>query len=142
MSKSTIKGLNKVLNDLKKLGDVAEKEIGIVTKSNAKEIEAMAKSKAPVDNGFLRNQIGTREINKTTQGIFASARYSAYMEFGTGGLVEVPQEMTDIAIQYKGKGVKKINIAPRPFLYPSFVTGRKQYLEDLKDLLKQLTNKF
>ncbi len=31
---------------------------------------------------------------------------------------------------------------PQPYLYPAFVKGRKQYLKDLKELLKRLTKKY
>ena len=33
-------------------------------------------------------------------------------------------------------------IQARPFLYPAFVKGRKEYKKDLKDLLKVLTKKY
>jgi len=112
------------------------------TASVAHEIEADAKRLAPVKDGFLRNQIFTQEVDPLNYEIVAGAYYSAYMEFGTGGLVEVPEEMKEIAIQFKGKGIREVNIMPRPFLYPSFVKGRKQYLEDLTDLLNDLTKKY
>jgi hypothetical protein len=47
-----------------------------------------------------------------------------------------------MAIEFKGEGVKEINIQPQPYLYPAFVKGRKQYLKDLKKLLKDLTKKY
>jgi HK97 gp10 family phage protein len=140
MFKADIKNLNKVLKDLEKFGDAIDKDVDIITESNAKEIEAMAKSKAPVDTGFLRNLIATQGKDSNYK-VVANAPYSAYMEFGTGGEVEVPEEMKDIAIQFKGKGVKRINLRPRPFLYPSFVIGRRQYIKDLTDLLNRLTKK-
>jgi HK97 gp10 family phage protein len=146
MYRSQIKGLNKVLKDLQKFGDEATEDIFIITKSNAKEIELGAKQRAPVDKGFLRNQIST-ESNKENKDkisfkVVANAPYSAYMEFGTGGEVEVPEELKDIAIKFKGKGIKRINLRPRPFLYPAFIKGRATYIEDLKDLLKKLTDKY
>jgi hypothetical protein len=70
------------------------------------------------------------------------APYSAYIEFGTGRAVQVPTELKEIAILFKGKGVKEINLQPQPYLYPAFVKGRKKYLQDLKDLLEHLTNKY
>ncbi len=108
----------------------------------AHEIEADAKRLAPVKDGFLRNQIFTQEVDPLFYEIVAGAYYSAYMEFGTGGLVEVPEEMKEIAIQFKGKGVKQVNITPRPFLYPAFVKGRTQYIDDLQDVLDDLTKKY
>lgn len=134
--------LNKVLKSLRKFGEEAERLIEDTTIANASEIEADAKRLAPVDKGFLRNQIFTREVNKLNYEIVAGAPYSAYMEFGTGGLVSVPDELRDIAIQYKGKGVRQINLAPQPFLYPAWIKGRKQYVDDLTDYLNDLTKKY
>jgi hypothetical protein len=70
------------------------------------------------------------------------APYSAYVEFGTGGLVNVPLELKQYALRFKGKGVKQINMQPQPYLYPAFVKGRKQYEKDLKTLLNRLTKKY
>ena len=139
-----VTNLKSVLKSLEKFGDEAKQMISDTTGAVAHEIEADAKRKAPYKDGlwFLRNQIFTKEVDALNYEIVAGAYYSAYMEFGTGGLVNVPSEMKDIAIKFKGKGVKQVNITPRPFLYPAFVKGRVQYLEDLIDLLNDLTKKY
>ena len=134
-----VKGINKAIKELKNTGLQVSDKVDAITKSNAQEIEAEAKQRAPVDKGFLRNQIATEKKGEALYGVVANAPYSAYMEFGTGGEVEVPNELKDIAIQFKGKGIKTVNIRPRPFLYPSFIKGRIQYLKDLKSYLKSLT---
>ena len=60
---------------------------------------------------------------KSVQGLNAevgfTARYAAYVEFGTGGLVDVPIGLEDYAIQFKGKGIKQVNLPSRPFLFNS-----------------------
>ena len=137
-----VKGLKEVLKSLEKFGDEAKQMVADTTIAVAHEIEADAKRLAPVKDGFLRNQIFTQEVDVLNYEVVAGAYYSAYMEFGTGGLVEVPEEMKDIAIQFKGKGVKQVNIMPRPFLYPAFVKGRTQYIDDLQDVLDDLTKKY
>jgi len=134
-----IKGLDKVLKELKSYGEKAEKEIENVTEFVAGDIVDNAKMLAPVDNGKLRQGIGKQKENPLNYKIFAREKYSAYMEFGTGGLVNVPNELKELAILFKGKGVKQINIKPQPFLYPSLVNGRKLYLDELKESLKQLS---
>jgi HK97 gp10 family phage protein len=140
--------LSSVLKSLKKFGDEAEKLIEDTTIAVASEIEADAKRLAPVNKqknanpGNLRQMIFTQKVDKLNYEIVAGAPYSAYMEFGTGGLVNVPEEMKDIAIQFKGNGVKQVNIAPRPFLYPAFIKGRVQYVDDLTDVLNDLTKKY
>ena len=142
MSKSTIKGLDKVYKDFAKLSQEIHKKVGLVTKANAMEISADARKKAPKDLGKLAQGISYEKVDDTfNYKIFAIEKYSAYMEFGTGGMVKVPSELKEIAIQFKGKGVKEINLPARPYLYPAFVKGREQYLEDLEDLLKKETKK-
>jgi HK97 gp10 family phage protein len=142
-----VTNLKSVLKSLEKFGDEAKQMVSDTTHQSAENIARDAKEKAPTNKivgygGFLRSQIFTQEVDALNYEIVAGAYYSAYMEFGTGGLVNVPSEMKDIAIKFKGKGVKQVNIMPRPFLYPAFVKGRVQYLEDLIDLLNDLTKKY
>lgn len=137
-----LKGLKSTLNSLKKFGKEAEKSIELITFTTANDIELNAKMLAPVDMGFLRNQIYTQEIDKLNYKIVAGASYSAYMEFGTGGLVSVPEELKELAIKFKGKGVRKINLTPQPFMYPSWKKGQKQYVKDLQTELNTLTKKY
>ena len=139
-----VKGLDKLIKDLHKLGAVGVQAIADVTEFTARDIERDAKILAPVNKrdtgGDLRQGIQHQEIDRFHYRVVAHQKYSAYQEFGTGGLVEVPQELYDIAIQFKGKGIRQVNIPPRAFLYPAFVKGRNQYYNDLKDELDRLTN--
>jgi len=138
-----IKGYDELIKKLRALGKEGQKRIAETTEVNAREIEANAKRLAPVDLGVLRNNIKAFAMSderwKIKANALGNAPYSAYMEFGTGGEVEVPAELKEVAIQFKGKGVRKVNIRPRPFLYPAFVKGRNQYIKDLEADLKDLT---
>ena len=142
MAKNSIKGLDKLFKDLSNLGGDVDKKVAIITRSNAQEIVVDARQRAPIDLGKLRQGINSeKDKNTFNYKIFAREKYSAFLEFGTGGMVKVPNELKEVAIQFKGKGVKEINLQPRPYLYPAFVKGRQQYLEDLKALLDSLTKK-
>lgn len=138
-----IEGMDKLLKQLSEIGKEGEIRIAQTTEGTAAQIEADAKQLAPVDTGKLQQGIKKFEINKLSWAVFANAHnvapYSAYMEFGTGGLVEIPDELKDQALQFKGKGIREVNLRPQPFLYPAFVKGRKQYIKDLKEDLKDLT---
>ena len=46
-------------------------------------------------------------------------KYAPYMEFGTGGLVDVPSGLEDYAIQFKGQGIKTRSIYRQPFFISS-----------------------
>ena len=133
----TLKGLVKVLRDLERFGKEVDKDVDAITEANAREIEVKAKQRAPVDLGKLRQSIGTVRRAEKSYSVVANAPYAAFQEFGTGNLVSVPPELQSIAIQFRGRGVKMVNIPPQPFLFPAFVTQRQQYLEDLQDLLER-----
>jgi HK97 gp10 family phage protein len=141
----SLKGLKDVLEDLQKFGEAMQKKVNDVTYANSLELQETAKQNAPFDLGKLRQSIKTIKLEDSSYLILANATglapYAAYMEFGTGGNVSVPLELADIAIQFKGKGVKKIDLRPRPYMYPALVRQRRIFLEDLKHLLETETKK-
>lgn len=142
-----VRNLKSVLKSLEKFGKEADLLVAESTTQAANEIAAEAKRLAPVNKkvgkgGYLRNQIRTHEVNPLSYEVVAAAPYSAYMEFGTGGLVNVPTELQEMAIKFKGNGIKQINLHPQPFLYPALLKGRVHYLDDLTDNLNDLTKKY
>jgi len=137
-----VKGLKNVLSNLKKFGSEAAVEIDIATMATALDIAKNAKTLARKDMGKLAQSIYEVKISESDYKVVVGASYGAYVEFGTGKKVQVPTELKEIAIQFKGAGIKQINLQPRPFLYPAFVKGRKQYIKDLKKVLKKLTKKY
>jgi HK97 gp10 family phage protein len=135
-----IKGLNSVLSNLRKYGKEAEKDIAGVTELTARNIEKYAKSNAnsTTDTGKLAQSIQAVKDNDLNWSIEAGgvlAPYAPFVEFGTGGLVEVPNELKEQAIKFKGKGIKQVNLRARPFLYPALLRGRIEYVEKLKKVL-------
>ena len=144
MAKSEIKGLNKLLKKFETLDKEIIKNVKDTIEGAAQDIEVDAKVAAPVFNGTsggdLRLGIKAQPIAGKEMGyrVVAKEKYSAFMEFGTGGRVKVPTELKEVAIQFKGKGIREVNIQPRPFLYPAFVKNRKILIKDLKDYLKTL----
>ncbi len=143
-----ISGTNALLKKFDKFGKDGEKEVEANTRFAANEIEAEAKRLAPVNKnpkvtgGSLRQGIRAEEITKKSWTVTAYEKYSAFMEFGTGGLVSIPKGWEAMAAQFRGKGIKKINLTPQPFLYPAFKKGGKIYRKDLKKSLEILTDKF
>jgi len=143
---SNIKGITAAFE---KYGEDAVKELSEITQIRAQEIEADAKNNASIkgvwDKGDLAQNIRSSAIiNEKGLGwtVGAYMPYSAYHEFGTGGLVKIPQGWEQMAAQFKGKGIRLINIIARPFMYPAFVKGRNQYKKDIKESLKHLNKKF
>ena len=142
MAKLNIKitRVDNLLNKFKKFGEKAEQIAASVTRITAEDITADAKRLAPRDNGDLAQSIGNSAITKLSYKIFALASYAAYQEFGTGGLVEIPPELKDLAADFKGKGIRKVNLKPQPFMWPALVINRQNYIFELKKQLKKLGN--
>ena len=120
-----------IFNDF---GKRTEKELITELRKSAERIEAGYKAGVPVDTGSLKSSINTQESERgLVQMIGSNKEYAPYVEFGTGGLVDVPAGLEEYAIQFKGAGIKEVNLPARPALYP---TARVQFVK-LMDKLKK-----
>jgi len=99
------------------------------------EIVRLAKRAAPVDKGALKQSISTQRSGKSVN-VLAAANYAPYVEFGTGGSVDLT-DMTQLGIpesyaaQFKGKGIREVNLPARPFFFSSARIGFKNLLNRL-----------
>jgi len=96
-------------------------------------IETEAATLAPVDLGILKASING-EVDGLNGIIGTPIKYAPYMEFGTGGLVDVPAGLEDYAVKFKGAGIKQVNLFPRPFLIPAFKKHTTIMIDELKKL--------
>ncbi len=137
---SRVVGLSSLVNRLNQFGAQGEQMVKNEIEATGREIEERAKQLAPVDLGALRRSINYSSTNNGLSAmVTVNVSYAPYQEFGTGGLVNVPPEMKQLAEYYKGRGVRQINLRPQPFLYPAYIEGRKQLLENLRKGLERLS---
>jgi HK97 gp10 family phage protein len=136
--------IGKLLNQINSFGNDAKRMAVAITNSTADSIVSDAKQKAPVDIGQLRQSIGNTNasIGNNRSMIFSNAPYSAYVEFGTGGKVSIPKGFENIAYPFKGKGIKKIDIKPQPFLIPAYLIGSASYGPKLVKALERESKKY
>ena len=137
-----IKGLDKTVKNLNALGKEGRKALEGAINVTASELQGNARRFAPVDTGALRQNIQKIRVTPLQYLVATLERYSAYVEFGTGGLVEVPKVFKDVALTWKGRGIKKINLPARPFMHPAFLIASKNFPRDLKERLKKLVKKY
>ena len=100
-------------------------------------IEREATSLAPVDLGILKSSING-EVDGLNGVVGSTVRYSPYIEFGTGGQVDIPAGLETYASQFKGVNQDTIGITPHPFLMPA---ARKHVTIMVKELQKLDLNK-
>lgn len=140
-NKINISGL---LRQLDKFGEDGKRLAVAITNQTAQNISNHAKLRAPVDYGQLRQSVGfdraTLQVN--TALIFANAPYAPYVNWGTGGLVEVEPMFTELAIQFKGKGIRQINIAATGFLTTPYIYEAKEYPKRLRLAIEKLTKQY
>jgi hypothetical protein len=128
-------GIKEVENALKTMDKHLRQDVGDEINSSALKIMSDAKRLAPIDLGFLRGQISIEPVNDLTYEVEAKAKYSAYIEFGTGGEVRIPAGYEDLAMMFKGRGIRTVNIRPQPFLIPSYEMEKPKLIDRLKKLL-------
>ena len=105
------------------------------------EIVRLAKREVQAPTGTLRNSISTQRSGKSVN-VVAAANYAPYVEFGTGGSVDLT-DMTELGIpesyaaQFKGKGIRDVNLPARPFFFSSARIGFKNLLNRLNGEIKK-----
>ena len=110
---------------------------GIDDEMNAfvQDVNAAQIARTPVDNSVLIKGNKFKIDKPFHKEIFNNVKYAPYVEFGTGGLVNVPNGLEDIAIQFKGKGIKQVNLPARPFFFAPFFEQKKEFIKRLKKIL-------
>lgn len=171
MAKESIKGIPEVIKELRAIGKDMEKLIDAETHDIAMQIEADAKKLAPANFGKLAQSISSEKVKESTYKVSTQEFYAGYMEFGTGTKVSIPAEFKEMAASFKGKkgsyaeGLASIKlwckakgidekyawvifatilgagVNPKPFLYPAWIKGKKDYLDNLKKLLSKYNKK-
>jgi HK97 gp10 family phage protein len=129
MIKVSLRGIKGLEKALKGKSEALTKAVDMEIKASVIEINQQQKTLAPVDFGALRSSLKWAKTAPMTFEIVSSgagSSYAPYQEFGTGGLVDVPAGLEDVAIQYKGKGSRQINMRPQPFFFaPAFAEWNK-----------------
>lgn len=139
-----LEGMDKVLAAIAKADSEIAKSVDLELKAAATEIENQAArnvSRIPrggdsMFTGRLLNGISSRKSGNLQYEITSNADYSAYIEFGTGAYVSVPSELQNYAAQFKGRGVKKVNLPARPFFFPAFYAVKQKLLTNIRNILK------
>ena len=139
INQSDLRSLKKKMDNLRAFDKkTLSNEIGRA----ALDISRMAKQNAPVNTGSLKQSIRAEKKGKTAE-VIAGAKYSPYVEFGTGSKVDLT-DMRELGIpdsyaaQFKGQGIKEVNLPARPFFFSSARVGFKTLLNRLNGEIKKV----
>jgi len=131
--KSLEKRLEKMSKDaVNEVSDVVDKHIFDI---NREQISATVVGQD--HGGFLKGSNNFDVKDKKYKEIFNNANYAAFVEFGTGNMVKVPTELAEYARQFKGKGIRNVNLPARPFFFAPFFKRRQAILRDIVKVLQK-----
>jgi len=143
LNKTDLKKLTRKLDKLKKLStQELSNEIGQTVFKGAERMKSSVVV-AQRFGGTLKQSIVAGASNNKGF-VKAKANYAPYVEFGTGRLVDL-EDLTDLglpasyAMQFKGKGVKEVNLPARPFFFSSMRVELKKLLDRLDNTIKKAT---
>jgi len=102
-----IANIGNVSKRFAKLSEDVKNNLKNEVNASALKIQSDAKKLAPANLGTLRGSIYKDEISKSANEymfiVGAAAKYAAYVEFGTGGKVSIPNGYNDYATQFRNK---------------------------------------
>ena len=133
--------LQKKINDL---GKLSKQELSNELVKTAMQAVGRMKSTAPHKSGNLRLLTFYEREGENSVVIRSDAPYAAYVEFGTGRKVDL-QHLTKLgfpasyAMQFKGKGIKDVNLPARPFFFTNLRKEMIDLTKRLETKIKQLT---
>jgi HK97 gp10 family phage protein len=151
--KPKVNGIEKTIAELNKFSDKVKDTLSLVMEATANEMEDFATKECEMVIGKTKfrkltgdliqsiNVIVVNDMNYIVEAGGSFAPYAPYVEFGTGGLVSVPKEFDEQARRALGKGIKQVNLPPRPYMYPAYIYGLKRIEENLKTEIEQLIKK-
>lgn len=133
-----INGLKKLQSKLSGMPDKLVNAVDGEIKATVLDINQDQVRLAPIDNGRLRQTTGFRTDAKMNWSLFSNEKYAAYVEFGTGKLVNIPAGLEDYAILFKGKGIKEVNLPARPFFFTPYLTRKDQLVTNISNIIKKI----
>lgn len=109
-----IKGVDKLISKIQQMDESVQKEAKLLVFDAATDIEVEALAKVPMRTKTLRNSINKLPVNNAFGAIVsANTDYAVFVEFGT---------------KYQ---------RAQPYLTPAFLRVSKEFVSDLKALLKR-----
>jgi hypothetical protein len=130
----TILGFKEFQTKLAKLPTEIREEADGFVEDAALDWAERAKLDAPFDTGFLAKHITPKPVQQMEWEVISSMFYSPYVEWGTGTRVSVPSELTNYALQFKGK-IKVVGRYPHPFFFIQIPIIEKELFNNLNILV-------
>jgi len=144
--KIEFKGIEGLITSVRKYPERVTKEIQLEIRDWAERTEAKAIQDVPVDTGALKSSIrAVLGANKLTwivkAGGINNVDYAPYVEFGTGAFVDKAflqqYGLVNYAQQFKGKGIRQVNLPARTFLYRNARIEFEKSVKEIQEIIQR-----
>lgn len=131
--------LNEYKRKATEVGAIMDRELAATGEDMVRSAKNLVSSHGAVDTGRLLNSISFRKDQFLSYQFVAQTDYAAYIEFGTGNRFITPENnaWAKLAGLFKGRGIKQVNLPPRPYMRPSILAYWPLYQKKVKELLKK-----
>ena len=147
--------LKEIKEKFKNLSADAAKDVDSILEISSQNIATLAKQnlqgvnynpndyQKPLEKAYaaqnnitdLYQSIGVVAKGINNYEIVATMPYAAYVEFGTGGAVKIPNGVEDYAIQFKKPNRLNLSMKANPYLFPALFQIKPQIIQDIEDVL-------
>ena len=127
---------------MKRLFKLSKQELSNEVGTWGLSTQRLAKERVPKDNNDLMKSIKAQRKGDEAV-VEAGMNYAPYVEFGTGRNVDL-SELDELGIpqsyaaQFKGKGIKEVNLPARPYLYNSARQALHEMLSNMNRKIKNI----
>ena len=143
VAQESVKRLSKEFDKLnKQQQDILVKVISTALIKAAGQTNSGLNSAGKYEFGLLAGSYEpkTNKVKINLEGAVESrVMYAPFIEFGTGSLVQIPSGWEDFASQFRGAGIRQVNISPTPAFVPAI---EKNFEQMNKAIDKQFTDIF
>ena len=143
--KIKVSGVQAVISGLDQYSNEVQKLVASEIQDWAKRTVADAQRDVPVKTGDLkgtiRDVVGADRLTWIVKaGGINGVNYAPYVEFGTGSFVDQSflqqYGLVQYASQFRGKGIREVNLPMRTFLYANARTEFQKTFENIKKILE------
>lgn len=138
-----LSGFNELLTKFQEFPDDLMEEVDGEIEEGAREFARLAKIAAPGGpTGRLKGSANYKRLGFAVHEAFVQTTYAAYQEWGTIEFVSVPADLVDIAIKYKGRGIRKSGgVRPSHYFYSQRAIVIPKMMQRIDNVLEDLLNK-
>jgi len=151
MAKASIKidvdvnGIAKAIRQISKFDITTQQRVKDTVNKHALNIQSLAKKNltknGSVDTGRLRSSIAMEPYNEgLTIRVGSALKYAPYVEYGTGKFAKngSGRKTPWVYKNRKGDFIWTRGQKPKPYLHPAAEADRKDYINDMKQVLKNI----